>query len=147
MIRVIIADDYEAIQHAMERLIQTADDMELVATATSFEAARRVVHEVPHDVIVLNDYLPPMRSPEAIRRFRADGVESAIVVVSMHEDGDVAVEALKEGANGYVLKGNFMEEFLDAIRDAADGKKFGSPQVIAKMRELLGDALEELLGG
>lgn len=146
MIRVIIADDFAAIQKVMERMIERAEDMELVGTADRFEAALDLVQGLPHDVIVLNDYLPPVRSPDAIRQMRAAGVESPIVVVSMHEDAELALEAMEEGANGYVLKPNFTEEFVDAIRKAHHGKKFGSPQIVAKLRELLGDALDELLG-
>lgn len=129
----------------MAKMVKTADDMELVGTATRFEAALALVKDVPHDVIVLNDYLPPITSPIAIRRMREEGITSAIIVVSMHEDAELAQQALEEGANGYVLKPNFMEEFLDAIRKAYAGKKFGSPQIVAKLKELLGDVVDELL--
>jgi DNA-binding NarL/FixJ family response regulator len=146
MIRVIIADDFSAIEQVMEKMIEAAEDMELVGTARRFDEALPLVKEVPHDVIILNDYLPPMQSPMAIRQIRAEGVESPIVVVSMHEDAELARRALEEGANGYVLKPNFMEEFVDAIRDAHDGKKFGSPEIVAKLKELLGDAADKLFG-
>lgn len=144
MIRVIIADDFSAMEKVMRRMIESADDMELAGTATRFEVALELVKETPHDVIVLNDYLPPMRSPIAIRHLREEGVESAIVVVSMHDDAEVAQRAMEEGANAYVLKPNFMEEFLDAIRDAHEGKKFGSPEIVAKLKQMLGDAADEL---
>lgn len=145
MIRVIIADDFPAIEKVMRRLLARAEDMELVGTAVRFDDALKLVKEVPHDVIILNDYLAPLRSPIAIRRMREAGVESAIVVVSMHEDAELAQEALEEGANGYVLKPNFMEEFVRAIREAYAGNKFSSPEIAAELEELSDDT-DELMG-
>lgn len=147
MIRVIIADDFSAMEKVMETMIRAADDMELVGIATDFRSALALVQQVEHDVIILNDYLPPLRSPLAIRRIREAGVTSAIVVVSMHEDAELAHEALEEGASGYVLKPNFLDEFEKAIRDAHAGKKFGSPGITAKLKALLGDAADALFEG
>ena len=144
MIRVIIADDFSAMEKVMRAMIEGAEDMELVGVATTFNKAVELVKDEPHDVIVLNDYLPPMRSPQAIRRMREEGINSPIIVVSMHDDAKLAKQALVEGANGYVLKPNFLEEFLDAIRDAHAGKKYSSPEIIAKLKEWLGDAADEL---
>lgn len=147
MIRVIIADDFSAIEEVMRAMIEAADDMELVGVATRFNQALEMVKEQPHDVIVLNDYLPPMRSPDAIRIMRAEGVESAIIVVSMHSDAELARDALAEGASGYVLKPNFMDEFLDAVRQAHAGDRCSSPEIVSALKEWLGDAADELLGG
>jgi len=146
MIRVIIADDFSAMERVMRKMIETAEDMELVGVAPRFETALALVKEEPHDVIILNDYLPPMRSPDAIRRLRAEGIESAIIVVSMHDDANLAHQALEEGASGYVLKPNFLDEFLDAIRHASRGQKFSSPALVAKLKDLLGGAADDLLG-
>lgn len=145
MIRVIIADDFSAMERVMRKMIETAEDMELVGVAPRFDSALELIKKEAHDVIVLNDYLPPMRSPDAIRRLRAEGIESAIIVVSMHDDAHLAHQALEEGASGYVLKPNFLDEFLDAIRHAGKGEKFSSPAIVSKLKELLGAAADDLL--
>ena len=146
MIRVIIADDFPALESVMEELITAAGDMTLTGVATRLEEALELVKTEPHDVMVLDDYLPPLRSPDVIRRMRAEGVESAIVVISMHRDAELARDVLIAGASGFILKPNFMDEFVEGIRRAYAGEKFSSPEIVDALRALLGNTAHELLG-
>jgi len=146
MIRVIIADDFPALESVMEELITAAGDMTLAGVATRLEEALELAKTEPHDVMVLDDYLPPLRSPDVIRRMRAEGVESAIVVISMHRDAELARDVLIAGASGFILKPNFMDEFVEGIRRAYAGEKFSSPEIVDALRALLGNTAHELLG-
>lgn len=119
----------------MEQLVTAAGDMELVGEAVRFAEAQVLIESTPCDVIVMNDYLPPMSSATATKMLRKDGIQTPIVVVSMHEDADLAGRALENGANGFVLKTRFLDDFVEAIRTAHRGETFISAPVAALLRQ------------
>ena len=135
MIRIFIADDFSAMRRAMELLVAGEDDMEVVAEAGNLQAALELMEQVDFDVILMNDYLPPMSSAQAAGLIRGRGIKTPILVMSMHEDEELAGEALLNGANGFIVKTEFLQTFAPAVRAVYRGDIYLSPRIKALLEE------------
>lgn len=127
MIRVLIADDFPQMVKVMQRLIERAPDMCVADTVADFRDVLAKILNIEHEVILMNDYLPPTTSVTATKRLREMEVISPIVVISMQYDAQLIREALAAGANGFILKEEFMNHLLPAIRQVHDGGQYLSP--------------------
>lgn len=127
MIRVLIADDFPQMVTVMQRLIERAGDMRVAGIVTDFREVLEQILNVEHEVILMNDYLPPTTSVSATKRLRQMGVVSPIIVISMQHDASLIRDALEAGANGFILKEEFMYHLLPAIRKLHDGEQYLSP--------------------
>jgi DNA-binding NarL/FixJ family response regulator len=133
MIRVVIADDFSAMLKVMRQLVQRAGDMEWAGDATRAEEAITLVEHTQPDVVVMNDYIPPLNSIQVIEKMRAAGLRQPILVVSMHNDSNLVHGALQAGAAGFILKTELMDEFIPAIRAVYRGETYLSPQIAATL--------------
>jgi DNA-binding NarL/FixJ family response regulator len=140
---VLLADDHTVVAEGLATLLQ--GEFAVVATATDgrqlLEAARRF----RPDVIVTDLAMPGMSGLDAMRRLRADGLASRVIILTMHSDAALAVEALRAGASGFILKHAAGKELIAAIRSVLGGKTYVSPQLAA---DVLGTLAEpETSGG
>jgi DNA-binding NarL/FixJ family response regulator len=117
--RVLIADDHQVVAEGLVRLL--SEQFTIVETIYDgllvLDAARRL----RPDVIVLDISMPNVSGLEAIRQIRKAGVDARIIVLTMHSDANLAVEALAAGASGFVLKESSGEELLTAVHVVLDG--------------------------
>ena len=127
MIRVLIADDFPQMIQVLEKLIGAAEDMAVASAITDFRTVQERIADIEFDVILMNDYLPPTNSVSASRRLRELGLETPIVVMSMQRDAGLIRDSLAAGANGFILKGEFMQHLLPAIRTVYSGEQYLSP--------------------
>jgi DNA-binding NarL/FixJ family response regulator len=111
--RVLIAEDHRVVAEGLVRLL--SDRYEIVDTVRDggdvLEAALRLCP----DVILLDMSMPHVSGLEAMRQLREHRVQSRVIVLTMHADPHVAVEALKAGASGFVLKESSGDELLAAL--------------------------------
>ena len=80
------------------------------------------------DVIIMNDYLPPIDSAHATARFRELGFTAAILVISMHLEPGLIQRSFLSGANGFMHKDEIDEYLVDAIRRVHQGERYLSPK-------------------
>jgi DNA-binding NarL/FixJ family response regulator len=115
----LIADDHQVVAEGLVRLL--SEQYTIVDTIYDgllvLDAARRL----RPDVIVLDISMPNVSGLEAIRQIRKAGVDAKIIVLTMHSDAHLAVEALSAGASGFVLKESSGEELLTAVQVVLDG--------------------------
>jgi DNA-binding NarL/FixJ family response regulator len=135
MIRVLVVDDHPMFREGLMGLFRTVDGVEVVGAVGDGESAVRQTLELTPDVVLMDLNLPSMPGLEATRRIVASAAPSAVLVLTMVDDDDSVLAALRVGARGYVLKGAAQEEILAALRTvAAGGAVFGrgvASQVIA----------------
>ena len=131
MLKVLICDDHTLVRAGLRRLLDSFGDIEVVAEASSAdEAVIRARESLPH--IVLLDLSMPGRSGfDALAELRRTCPECAVVIMSMHDDALHVREALARGAIGFVVKEAAPAELEIAIRAAAAGRTYLSPQVSA----------------
>ncbi|MCF2531642.1 response regulator transcription factor [Yinghuangia soli] len=132
-IRVLIADDHPVVRRGMSALLASLDGVAVVAEAASGEEALREVQLSRPDVVVMDIQMPAMDGIEATRRLAALAPGVAVLVVTMFEDDETVLSAMRAGARGYVLKGAEQEEILASIRAVAAGQVVMGPHVAARL--------------
>ena len=126
-LRVLVVDDHPMFRAGVTGLLDSVADTEVVGSAGDGEGAVREATLTRPDVILMDLDLPGITGLEAIRRIAKASPESAVLVLSMLDDDDSVLAAMRAGARGYVLKGAGQEELLAAIRAvAAGGAVFGA---------------------
>lgn len=126
-LRVLVVDDHPMFRAGVTGLLDSVADTEVVGSAGDGDAAVREATLTRPDVILMDLDLPGITGLEAIRRIAKASPESAVLVLSMLDDDDSVLAAMRAGARGYVLKGAGQEELLAAIRAvAAGGAVFGA---------------------
>jgi two-component system invasion response regulator UvrY len=139
-IRVLLADDHAVVRMGFKLLLQTTDDIEIVAEAEDGEAACRLYDEIHPDVLVMDISMPGMGGVEAVRRIVAHDRRARILALSAYEDTSHPKRVLKAGALGYLCKRGAPEALIDAIRTTARGQRYLDAQIAHRM------AMQDLSG-
>jgi len=128
-IRVVLADDHNAMRRNLRRLLDAEDGVTVVAEAIDLETATRHVHgHLPH-VLIVDLHLPNGSAVATIRQLRRVVPETQIVVLTMEASPAFAKHALNAGALGYVLKEHADRDLIAAVRGAAHGESYITPEV------------------
>jgi len=126
--RILIADDFKALRDVIRLYLERADDMDVVDEAPDLNDALESARALPPDVIIMNDYLPPIDSAHAATLLRKEGITSAILVISMGTNSDVIQRSFQSGVNGFMYKDEIDEFLVDAIRRVQQGERYLSPK-------------------
>lgn len=132
-IRVLIADDHPVVRRGMSALLASLDGVKVVAEAANGEEALREAQLSRPDVVVMDIQMPAMDGVEATRRMTALLPDVAVLVVTMFEDDETVMSAMRAGAHGYLLKGAQQEEILTTLRAVAAGQYVITPGVAARL--------------
>ena len=122
MIRVLLADDHSLVRAGLERLLATADDIEVVGGAADGAEAVTLAAETSPDVVLMDLSMPNLDGIEATRAILGENEGVQIVVLTSLSDRDRILAALDAGAIGYLLKDSEPEELIGAVRAAARGE-------------------------
>lgn len=129
MTTIILVDDHPIVRAGMGAVLNNADDLRVVAEGATGADALRLVAEHRPDVLVLDVNLPDVNGIEVTRRLRAQGASTAILVLTVHHDRQTVLGILEAGATGYVLKDDALETLVRAVRAAARGETWLSPEI------------------
>lgn len=120
--RVLIAEDHRVVADGLVRLLD--DRYEIAGTVRDGgDVLEAAIRDQP-DVILLDLSMPHVSGLEAMRQLREHGVTSKVIVLTMHADATVAVETLKAGASGFVLKDSSGDELLTAVDAVLGGATY-----------------------
>lgn len=122
LIRVILADDHNVLRQGMAQVLDMQSDVQVVAQADNGAEAVRLAAKHQPDIVLMDINMPGMDGVEAARRITASFPETGVIILTMYRRDDYVFEAIKAGANGYLLKEVELEELLDAIRAVARGE-------------------------
>jgi DNA-binding NarL/FixJ family response regulator len=122
--RILLADDHETVREGLRLLVNSQEDMEVVATAADGQDAVAQALRVEPDVAVIDISMPGMNGLTATARLHEKLPTLKILPLTRHADRSSVVQAFQAGASGYVLKQSRPSELLQAIRSVANGERY-----------------------
>jgi DNA-binding NarL/FixJ family response regulator len=134
MIRVSIVEDNAALRAELRRLVETTEGFDFRGEYASAEAALACLAADRPDVVLMDVHLPGMNGVEAVRRLKSAMPDVQVVMLTVFEHNDWIFDALRAGANGYVLKKSPRPEIVDAIRQVHGG---GAPMSSSVARKVV----------
>lgn len=137
-IPVAVIEDDRATRDGLKLLLSATPGFRCAAAWGSIEEARASRAAEPPEVLLLDVRLPGISGPEALPQLRQRWPETLVVMLTSMEDEATVVEALSNGAVGYVLKRTPPARILDAIRETAEGGSPMSPEIARRVVRLLG---------
>jgi DNA-binding NarL/FixJ family response regulator len=137
-VRVLIADDFKTLRDVVRLYLERAPDMDCVGEAIVLDQAIELAQQLQPDVVIMNDYLPPLDSAHAAELFRGHGIPARIVSISMTVEADLIRRSLEHGVDGYLHKDEIHEVLVQAIRAAHRGERFLSPKAQSAYDSLQG---------
>jgi DNA-binding NarL/FixJ family response regulator len=129
--RVVLADDHTILLEALKSILEA--EVDVVGTVSDGRSLLKIAAELKPEVIVLDVSMPFLNGLDAGRRIRDLVPNVKLVYLTMNRDPDVAAEAFRLGAVGYLLKSSAVSELLQAIREAILGRSYVSPQITGGM--------------
>jgi len=136
--RVFIVDDHPLVREWLANLLRQQPDLEIAGQADSAAGALAGMAGAPPDVAIVDLSLQAGGSGlELIKDLRARHPETAVIVLSMHEETYFAERALRAGARGYITKRESTGQIVEAIRQVRAGRIFAGPEVLARLAERL----------
>ena len=133
MIRLVIADDHTIVREGLKQLLSAADDLQVIAEACDGQEVLQRVRDLDFDVLLLDLSMPGRSGMELIKQVHVEKPKLRVLVLTMHEEQQYAVRAIKSGASGYLTKESASAQLLTAIRKVAGGGAFISAEVAEQL--------------
>jgi len=135
--RLLIADDHDLVRRGLRGLLRREPDLEIVGEARDGREAVELGLSLVPDLILMDVRMPGMDGLEATREIKSERPEIGILMVTMHDDPDYMLEAIKSGAAGYVLKDTSWMDLTTSVRRALSGDFPMDPDVAARLLQRL----------
>ncbi|MFK7964837.1 MAG: response regulator [Burkholderiaceae bacterium] len=133
MIRVLVADDHSLIREGLKRILSGTQDLVVCGEADDGASVISEVAALKPDALLLDLSMPGTRGFDLIKRLRTDHPRLPILVLSMHDEQQYAVRAIRAGASGYLTKEGANTQLVNAIRKVAQGRPYISTVVAEQL--------------
>ncbi len=133
MIRIVIADDHTIMREGLKRILQEVDDIEVVGEAVDGFEVLATVRKAGFDLLLMDLSMPGRSGVDLIRQIKDEAPKLPILVLTMHEEEQYAVRAIRAGASGYLTKESAGTQLVTAIRKVASGRPFISLEVAEQL--------------
>jgi DNA-binding NarL/FixJ family response regulator len=133
MTRIVIADDHAIVREGLKRIVADAPDLQVAAEAADGAEVMERVRTLEFDVLVLDLSMPGRSGMELIKLVKQEKPRLHILVLSMHQEMQYAVRAIKSGASGYLTKESAPAQLVQAIAKVAAGGAYISAEVAQQL--------------
>lgn len=133
MIRVAIVDDQTLVRQGIRSLLGLTSEVEVAGEAGDGRQALELLATVPVDVMLLDLRMPGMDGISTLAAIGESGIEVATLVLTTFDDAELVLGAIRNGAQGYLLKDVGLEQLVDAIRTVADGGAVVQPALTERL--------------
>ena len=140
-IRVLLCDDHRFFRDGVRNLLLTIPDIEVVGEANNGDECVARAAEKRPGVILMDVQMPGLNGVEATRRILRDNPDVGVVMLTMFEDTDLMLSAMRAGARGYILKDADEEELVRSIRAVARGEALFGPAVARRLLNYVTDVI------
>jgi DNA-binding NarL/FixJ family response regulator len=132
-VRIVLADDHAIVREGLKRIVGDVADFAVAGEAADGTEVMKIVRSLDFDVLVLDLSMPGRSGMELIKLVKADKPKLRILVLSMHQEMQYAVRAIKSGASGYLTKESAPALLEQAIRKIAAGGAYISAEVAEQL--------------
>lgn len=141
--RLVIVDDHKLARDGLRDMLADEPDIEVVGEAAAGHEALELCSWLRPDLLLMDVRMPGMDGLTATRKIKKRYPEISVLVVTMHDNPDHLIEALRAGAAGYVLKDSSQEEIISAVRRVREGESPLDAELAARLlRRLAADTAE-----
>jgi DNA-binding NarL/FixJ family response regulator len=133
VVRVLIADDQALFRRGLNVVLGAEENIDVVAEAENGEEAIAKAQELAPDVVLMDVRMPRVNGIDAARQISMDVPSTKILMLTVSDEEDDLYEAIKAGANGYLLKEISVDEVAEAIRAVVQGQSLISPSMASKL--------------
>jgi two-component system, NarL family, response regulator NreC len=126
-VSIVLADDHQIVRKGLRALLEAEADFQIVGEASTGPETVQLVERLTPDILVLDLMMPGLNGLEVARQVRQQSPSTRVIVLSMHTNEAYVLQALKNGASGYVLKNADMAEIVQAIHQVIAGLRYLSP--------------------
>jgi DNA-binding NarL/FixJ family response regulator len=145
--RMVIVDDHALTRQSLQNMLADEDDIEIVGEAANGRQALLLCSRLWPDLILMDVRMPEMDGLAATKEVKQRYPETSVMMLTMHENPDYLLEALKAGAAGYVLKDAPQEAIIEAVRRVSNGESPMDPELAARLLRRLASDGEARRGG
>jgi DNA-binding NarL/FixJ family response regulator len=131
--RILLADDHTMICAGFQKMLEP--EFEVVGTVGDGRSLLKAAEELKPDAVLLDVGMPLLNGLDAARQLKKSMPRLKLIFLTMNPDSDVATEALRIGASGYLLKNSGGDELLKAVRDVMRGISYVTPQIRHEMED------------
>jgi two-component system, NarL family, response regulator NreC len=124
---ILLADDHPILTEGLVSILK--DRFDVVGTVADGQTLVETAQRVRPDVIITDLNMPGMSGLDALTRLKKSGIDSRIIILTMHGEADIAAKAMRAGASGFLLKHSAGEELVDAIQEVLHGRVYLTPAV------------------
>jgi DNA-binding NarL/FixJ family response regulator len=133
MIRILIADDHTIMREGLKRILEGIDDIEVVAEAVDGHDTLAKARLENFDVLLMDLSMPGRSGVDLIRQIKDEMPKLPILILTMHEEEQYAVRAIRAGARGYLTKESAGTQLVTALRKVASGRPYISIEVAEQL--------------
>ncbi|MDO5114520.1 MAG: response regulator transcription factor [Synergistaceae bacterium] len=119
--KIVIVDDHKLFLEGMEGILASVDDFDIVGRACNAESALEVIRSARPDLVILDITMPDMNGIEVTKIIKRELEDTKVLILTMHLHRRMIIEALRAGADGYILKDADSREVTDAARAVTAG--------------------------
>ncbi len=139
-IRVLLTDDHTVVRSGMARLLERDETIDIIGEAENGEQAYKLFNQLNPDIVVMDMSMPGIGGLEALRRIITKDPKAKVLMFSMHENINFAMQAMTSGASGYLTKSAEANDLVNAVKQVDAGKNYLSAEIAHKI------ALQNLSG-
>jgi len=130
VISVLLVDDHPVVVEGLRKLLTQTGEIVIAAEANDAAMGIKLAKQIQPDVVLLDLRMTGATGIQAVRRMREQDVHSAVIILTSYGDQAYVRQAIEAGADGYLLKSTPPDDLIQAIRNAARGRKPLSPELL-----------------
>jgi DNA-binding NarL/FixJ family response regulator len=140
-IKIIIVDDQTLMRDGLKTILDLEDDMEVIGTAENGRKGFELVRELRPNIVLMDIRMPELNGVEATRLIKEQFPDTVVLILTTFDDEEYIVEALCNGASGYMLKDMHGDKLIQAVRDGHEGNMIMQSNIAAKLASRLSKSI------